>query len=175
MKRVAAVALLLFGFAEMAVTKPVEKAPCKAFFMVIEQDEMTVNLRMVGLNKQQNDWYQKEGDLKEFAGVCLVNASASGERVPLESISEDHINRIVGASPLYEITWEEHRVFVPDNNGAFSSNGTLSRWDDTKPDGGTFVPVGPVHNTNRTILSSSSVSLLKDAIKEIRHKEGITP
>jgi hypothetical protein len=133
---------------------------------------------MVGLNKQQSDWYQKEGDQKEFAGVCFVNASASGDRVPLESISEDYINRIVGASPLYEITWEQHLVFVPDKNGghyAYSSNGTLSRWDDTKPDGGTFVPVGPAHNTNRTILSSPSVSLLKDVIKQIRHKEGITP
>jgi hypothetical protein len=55
---------------------------------------------------------------------------------------------------------------MPQAAGAHSSG-------NTKPDGGNFVPVGPVHQTNRTILSSSSVSLLKYAIKEIRRKEGL--
>ncbi len=85
------------------------------------------------------------------------------------------MSRIVGDTPFYLIFWEEHRVFLPDSDGghrAFSANGTLSKWDNSKPNGQNFVPFGPVHNTNRTILSSSSVSLLKDAIKQIRHKEG---
>jgi hypothetical protein len=88
----------------------------------------------------------------------------------LESASEQYISRIVGDSPLYLISWGEHRVLVPDDQGghyAFSGNGILSRWDASKPNGQDFVSVGPVHNTNRTILSSSSVSLLKDAIKQI--------
>lgn len=176
MKTLAPLIYAFLGFLGTAVAA--DKAPCKIFFLTVEQDEATVNLKMVGLNKKQHDWYQKEGDRNEFGGACSVNGDSSGEPVPLESISEDYINRVVGDAPLYEISWEEHKVFVPDKNGghyAFSSNGTLSRWDKAKPDGGTFVPVGPIHNTNRTILSSSSVSLLKDAIKLMLHKEGLAP
>jgi hypothetical protein len=174
--RIAVSSLLLVCITGVAGAGSKDKAPCKAFFVAVEQDEVTVNLKMVGLNRPQNDWYTKNGNQKEFAGVCLVNASKSGERVPLESSSEELISNAVGDFPLYLISWEEHRVFVPDDQGghnAFSSNGTLSRWDNSKPNGQNFVPIGPVHNTNRTILSSSSVSLLKDAIKQIRHKEGL--
>jgi hypothetical protein len=152
-----------------------DKVSCKVFFVAVEQDEITVNLQMVGLNKKQSDWYRKNGNQKEFAGVCVVNANQSGEQVPLESGSEEYIHRIVGNSPLYLVAWEEHRVFIPNNQGgqyAFSANGTLSRWEKGSNDnGGKFVPVGPVHNTNRTVLSSASVSLLKAAIKDIRRKE----
>lgn len=153
-----------------AVAQPKVKGPCKVFFIAVEQDAITVNLRMVGLNKSQNDWYRK--NQKDFAGVCLVHANQSNERVPLESLSEDYINSIVGDSSLYLIAWEQHRVFVPDSDGghyAYSANGTLSRWENGKK----FIPAGPVHNTNRTILSNSSVSLLKDAIKDIQRNEGL--
>ena len=175
MKTFAATALC-FGSIGMAIAEPKAKEPCRVFFMIIEQDDTTVNLKMVGLNKPQHDWYKKGGNQKEYAGVCLVNATESGQQVPFETASEEFINRIVGPSPLYLIAWEQHRVFVPDNNGghhAYSSNGTLSRWDKTKPEGRNFVPVGPLHNRNRTILSSSSVSLLKDAIRQIRNQEGL--
>ncbi len=175
LNRIAAFSLLLVSIAGVAGAGSKDTAPCRVYFVAVEQDEVTVNLKMVGLNKPQNDWYRKNGNQKEFAGVCLVNANETGERVALESGSEEHISRIVGDSPLYLVSWEEHRVFVPDNQGghyAFSANGTLSKWDNSKPNGQNFVPVGPVHNTNRTILSSSSLSLLKDAIKQIRHKEG---
>jgi len=177
MKKVAAVILLLVSCASVLIGKPKDQAPCRVFFVMVEQDEITVNLKMVGLNKQQSSWYKKEGNQKEYAGVCIVHANESGEQIALESGSEEYINRTVGDSPLYLIAWEEHKVFVPDTKGghyAYSANGTLSKWrsDNTKPDGGNFVPVGPVHQTNRTILSSSSVSLLKYAIKELRHKEG---
>ncbi len=177
LNRLAAFAFLLFSIAGAASAGSKGKAPCKAFFVMVEQDEITVNLRIVGLNKQQNSWYKKNGNQKEYAGVCVVHANESGEQIALESGSEEYINSTVGDSPLYLIAWEEHKVFVPDKNGghyAYSANGTLSKWrsDNTKPDGGTFVPVGPVHDTNRTILSSSSVFLLKFAIKEICRKEG---
>jgi hypothetical protein len=177
MKKVAAVILLLVGLAGVLIGKPKDQAPCKVFFVMVEQDELTVNLKMVGLNKQQSNWYKKDGNQKEYAGVCIVHANESGAQVALESGSEEYINRTVGDSPLYLVAWEEHKVFVPDTRGghyAYSASGTLSKWrsDNIKPDGGNFVPLGPVHQTNRTILSSSSVSLLKYAIKEIRRREG---
>lgn len=176
LNRVAALSLWLFGIANVAGAGSKDKATCQAFFVAVEQDEATVSLKMAGLNKPQGDWYKKSGNQGEFAGVCIVNANETGERVPLESGSEQYMSRIVGDSPLYLVSWEEHRVFVPDDQGghyAFRANGILSKWDARKPNGQNFVAVGPVHNTNRTILSSSSVSLLKDAIKQIRHKEGL--
>ena len=176
LNRLAAFSLLLFPIADVAAAVSKDKAPCKVYFVAVEQDEATVNLKMVGLNKPQNDWYRKNGNQKEFAGVCLVNANEKGERVPFDSASEEYMSRIVGDSSLYVISWEEHRVLVPDGQGghyAFSANGILSQWDDAKPNGGNLVPVGPVHSTNRTIFSSALVSLLEEAIKLIRHKEGL--
>jgi len=64
------------------------------------------------------------------------------------------------------LEWEEHQVFVPDENGghyAFSANGILYRMEFSGK--GSAIPIGPVHQTNRTIFSSSSLSLLKAAIK----------
>ena len=120
---------------------------------------------MLGLNEHQKKWYEKHGG--DFPCLCLVNGDATGRRLPLDSASETYITSVVGKSPLYSITWEEHKVFVPDQNGghyAWSSNGVLSRWSDEKND---FVPIGPIHNRNKTIFSSSSTSLLKDALKQI--------
>src|SRR5580658_7256579 len=90
---------------------------CKVYFVVAEQDAVTVNLPMVGLNDEQRGWYKKDGG--EFPTLCLVNADASGKRVVANDSSafDSYLDSVVGASPLYMITWEEHRVFVPDNNG----------------------------------------------------------
>lgn len=54
---------------------------CKAYFIVTEQDAVTVNLAMVGLNEPQRKWYEKSGG--EFPGICLVNGDATGKRVTL--------------------------------------------------------------------------------------------
>lgn len=165
--------LLFLSFAVALAADSKAKTGCKVYFIAVEDDEITVGLKMIGLNKKQKDWYQKDGNLKDFAGVCSVNANESGVPVPMESGSNEYIERIVGEAPLYMIAWEEHRVFVPDETGghyAYSANGILSRMDRTAPKS-TFVPVGPIHATNRTVLSSSSVSLLKNAIRAIRQKE----
>jgi hypothetical protein len=175
--RTITIALLVLTCAGAAVAGPRARQPqtsCRVYFMAVEQDETTVNLRMVGLNSKQGDWYRKDGQRKEYAGICVANATASDEQVPLESGSESHVEAIVASASLYLIAWEEHRVYVPDTNGghyAFSANGTLSVWDRTAQNGqGDFVPIGPIHATNRTIFSSSSVSLLKAALKEIGNR-----
>jgi hypothetical protein len=141
---------------------------CKAYFIVTEQDAATVNLAMIGLNEVQQKWYNKEGG--EFPGLCVVNGNATGRRIPLDSGSETYINSVVGKAPLYSIAWEEHKDFVPDDSGghyAWSANGILSRWNYETSD---FVAIGPIHNENKTILSSSSTSLLKDGLKLIEEQ-----
>lgn len=169
MKKLTFGALALFLLASSAIAK---KHPptnsCKAYFVVTEQDEVTVNLPMTGLNEAQQKWYDKEGG--EFPGVCLVNGDATGRRVPVDSASESYVESIVGKAPLFSISWEEHKVFIPDDNGghyAWSANGILSRWSDEKND---FVAIGPIHNKNKTIFSSSSTSLLKDGLKQIEEQ-----
>lgn len=147
-----------------------DPAACRSYLVMVEQDQVTVNMQMTGLNGPQREWYSKDGDRKEYSGVCYLDADSTGRRVPIEVATQSgYMDKEAESSPLYVVFWEEHSVLVPDNTGghyALSSNGTLMKYDPTWKD--SFRPIGPVHNTNRTILSSSSVSLLKDAIKQIR-------
>ena len=102
-------ALLSFGH-----QKP-KNNECKAYFIVVEQDAVTVNLKMIGFNDPQQSWYAKHGG--EFPGLCPVTGDATGKRMTLDAASQDHLESVVGTSPLFEIAWEEHKVFVPDTNG----------------------------------------------------------
>jgi hypothetical protein len=36
--------------------------PCRAYFTVLEADEVTVGIPMLGLNKPQLGWYKKHGE-----------------------------------------------------------------------------------------------------------------
>jgi hypothetical protein len=148
---------------------------CKVYFMVVEHDEQTSNLNMVGLNRPQQEWYDKHG-AKEAPGLCLVNGNLMGMRVTAETIDEKYVDGIVGTAPFYSIAWEQHQVFVPDDQGghyAYRSTGIVSICTVSAKGGDwSLVPISPVHNTNRTILSSSSASLLKDALKEIILRHG---
>lgn len=174
MNRAILASLVVCLVAVSTFAKPKSPAPCKVYFIVGEQDyEATVSLPMIGLNRPQSNWYKKHGD--QFAGICLANLDNTGKRVVLNEASEAVLDKIVGDAPLYAIAWEEHRVYVPDGNGghyAWSANGILSVWDRAANNGkGALTPIAPIHNTNRTILSSSSTSLLKDALKEIQDRE----
>lgn len=169
MKRLAFL-LCLVSLPMMASTKI--KMPCTSYLLLIEQDEETVNMKMTGANKPQADWFRKDGDGKDFAGVCLISADPSGKRVALDEnndASEKYLASLTEGTPVFLLSWEEHRIFVPDNKGghyAYSANGAMFR---THADGN-MTPIGPVHDTNRTIFSSSSLSLLKAAIKMVRQQ-----
>ena len=170
------VVLLCFGVLHNPVyaeKKPPANSPCKVYFTVVEHDTETSMLNMIGLNKPQADWWAKHGS-REAPGLCLMNGNAKGERVTTESADEAYVDSIVKSSPLYSVAWGEERVFVPDTNGghyAFSALGILSVWTPSANGGkGDFVAVCPVHDTNRTILSSSSLSLLKEALEEIKKR-----
>ncbi len=93
----------------------------------------------------------------------------SGGQVPLKSnidpAVDESVSRTIGGLPLYVVSWEEHE----DRNNAgyryYSANGTISLAKE-----GTLEPIAPIHDTNRTRYTSSSVSLLKAALKEIRSR-----
>jgi hypothetical protein len=141
-----------------------KSVPCKSYFIMAENDAYTVNLVMSGLNKQQENWYNKRG---EYRDICHVSADASRKRIPLtekDIPDPTYMFSVVGTAPLYAIMWEEH---IEYNSGILkynSANGTLNKWDVAKQD---WVPVVPIHDTSRTRLSSPSVSLLKAALRKI--------
>jgi hypothetical protein len=151
------------------IAKERPRQDCKVYFTVVEHDEQTSNLKMVGLNRPQKEWYEKHA-AKEAPGLCFVGGRESGVPVTIENVDEKYVESIVDSKPLYAILWEQHQVFVPDDQGghyAFRSTGVLYAWKPSENGDGRLVAISPVHNTNRTILSSSSSSLLKDALNEI--------
>ncbi len=147
---------------------------CRIYFTVVEHDEQTSNLNMVDLNRPQKEWYEKHA-AKEAPGLCFVGGNDSGVPVTIENVDEKYVESVVSNKPLYAILWEEHQVFVPDDQGghnAFRSTGVLYVWKPSESGDGRLVALSPVHNTNRTILSSSSTSLLKGALSEIAKRAG---
>jgi len=196
-KAIAALAatLLLSG---PALAKKKEPAPCVVYFAVVEHDEVTVGLSMVGLNRPQSSWYEKHGDRDKYAGVCYVTKASDA---PADA-------------PLYAVVWGEHSVSKPytwtsestrqvtgtvtdesGNTGRVTMNvpvtetdsgvvdyrtadGWLAVWDQKANNGkGNFVPVAPLHSHTPTwspglaALSSASTSLLKDAMEQISQRE----
>jgi hypothetical protein len=146
--------------------KPV--TPCTAYFMVVEQDAATVNLALTGLNGPQADWYNKQKNMS----ICFLSADASGRGRRVVADKDDstfnsYVDSKVGSTPLYIIVWANQLLYNRAGNAYYDASGTLNLWDTKKQD---FVPVGPIHNTNATIFTSSSASLLKAGIAEIAHQ-----
>lgn len=172
-RRAIVAVLATLGSATLAVAhkppKPGSKA-CLAYFAVLEQDGVTMGLPMVGLDKPQRSWYRKHGG--DFPRLCFAAGDAAGVRVTVGDASQAYWDSLLrDPHPFYLIAWEEHAVFVPDPYGghyAWSANGIVSWWDSSSQK---FVPVGPIHNTNRTILTSSATSLLKAGLRAIRRRE----
>jgi len=191
-----------------AQTSPNSSPPptCKAYFTVLETDEVTVGLPMLGLNAPQLSWYSKHGNTGKLAGICYWDLTGNRSQLSLaEFISREKSGSLQEPdAPLYIITWgeslvsqpyshtyqtqETSQVNVTDQNGNTSSGtvtvpvththsgtkryyvaaGTLQRWDKKTQ---AFIPVGPLHNHNRTVFTSASTSLLKDGLDAVRKAE----
>jgi hypothetical protein len=92
-------------------------APCKAYFTVLETDEVTVGLPMLGLNKPQLNWYKKHGNEAKFAGICYWDLTG-GNKTQLslaEFISKEKSGAVQAPAdaPFYVITWGESLVTKP--------------------------------------------------------------
>lgn len=177
-----------------------QPTPCIVYFSVVENDEVSVHLSVLGMNKPQISWYKKHGDRDKYAAICYVE---DGARAPAEA-------------PLYAIVWGEHLASEPyvysyqtavrgdgdlnatvmDQNGNTSivsgtnstgasvsrtssgtkkdyvADGWLAVWNPKTNEGkGSFAPIAPLQNHNNTDLSSASTSLLKEAMEQIRQRE----
>lgn len=189
--------LLLTG---PALAKKKEAAACSVYFLVVENDEITVQVPITWLNKPQASWYEKHGDRDKFAGICYVSKATDA---PADA-------------PLYAVVWGEHLMSRPytytyqttqtvtgnvsgtvtDNQGNtaqvygttstevpvqhtqsgvsnyYVADGWLAVWDETAKDGkADFVPVAALRNHNLTKFTSASASLLKDGMEQIQQRE----
>ena len=82
LNRVAAFSLLLFGIIVAAGAGSKDKAPCKVFFVAVEQDEATVNLKMAGLNTAQNDWYTRKAIKDNLPGYVWSKRTRQANGFP---------------------------------------------------------------------------------------------
>lgn len=105
--------LIVVGlFAVPCSAKPKSPAPCKAYVIVVEHDEVTVGLTMVGLNKPQSNWYKKHGDEGRYSGVCTLNPSGDSQEA-VEAVPSQPPEGVDLALPVYAIVWGEHLVTQP--------------------------------------------------------------
>lgn len=91
-------------------------APCKAYFTVLETDEVTVGLPMLGLNKPQLSWYKKHGNEGKFTAICYWDLTAgSGSQLSLaEFVSKEKSGAIQEPdATFYVITWGESLITQP--------------------------------------------------------------
>ncbi len=164
MKEYIAIALLILcsclAIAKKRPTDP-DSGSCKAYFVVVEQDASTVNMQMAGFNTPQNKWYEKHGG--EFPTLCVATTVSSRRELLNESTL---INHLQGGIPVYVIGWEEHLMYNGAGNRYYEASGILYRLEDGK-----YVQLAPLHNSNHTILTSSSTSLLKEGLEEIKRRE----
>jgi hypothetical protein len=173
---------------------------CAVYFVVVERDQMTVSLSLEGLNKPQRRWYEKHGNRGKFAGICYRKVSDAPPDAPLYAIvwgehlasqpytwtstSTEQASGTVTLTDEYGGPAGTGRVTmdVPvrrTHSGVESyylADGWLAVWDSNAagPGGkgkGNFIPIGALHNHNRTDWTSASTSLLKDALNQIRERE----
>jgi hypothetical protein len=87
-------------------TKP---RPCRAYFTVLETDEVTVGLPMLGLNKPQLSWYQKNGNKGKFAGICYLDLGRMSvdDFISREKSGAIHGPDVAPNVPIYVIAWGE--------------------------------------------------------------------
>ena len=98
---------------EKGITQAKSFAPCRAYFTVLESDEVTVGLPMLGLNKPQLSWYKKHGGNDHFAGICYwdLNQGDKSQISFAEFLNQEKSGSIrLPDAPLYVITWGESLV-----------------------------------------------------------------
>jgi PDZ domain/PEGA domain len=198
LKPIGCLATLLLAVGNIEANE--QPAPCVVYFSVLENDEVTVHRSVLKMNEPQSGWYEKYGNRDKYAGICYVeNGIHAPADEPLYAIvwGEHLVSEPYTYS--YEATVRVNgdvNATITDQNGNTSTvsgatttsgpvnhshsgtkehyvvDGWLAVWNPQTSDGkGSFVPVTPLHNHNRTDLTSASTSLLKDAMEQISQRE----
>ena len=129
---------------------------------------MTSDLAMTELTEGQIDWIRKNQHKSEVIGICPFSFDRTNKRISA-TLVKDPDPAAINGKPMYVVRWKQEKAFVPDSNGghyAIVASGILYRMD--MGGGGNLVPIGPVHDTNHTIFTDSTVSLLKNVLKQVK-------
>ena len=198
LKAIGRLAALLLAVGKIEANE--QPTPCVVYFSVIENDEVSVHPSVLGMNKPQTSWYKKHGDRDKYAGICYVGDGTSAPaEAPLYAIvwgehlvSEPYVYSYQAAvrvdgdvnAAVTDQNGNSSTVSGTNSTGTpvshtssrtkkyYAADGWLAVWNPKTNEGkGSFVPIAPLQNHNNTDLSSSSTSLLKDAMEQIRQKE----
>ena len=107
---------------------PKPTTPCRVYVVIVEHDEVTVGLTMVGLNKPQSSWYKKHGNKGKYAGVCPLNPPGNSQEA-VQALPSQRPSEIDPSLPVYAIVWGEHLVsqpYVYSYTTQETSSGTVS-------------------------------------------------
>jgi hypothetical protein len=198
LKPIGCLAILLLAVGNIVANE--QPAACVVYFSVLENDEVTVHRSVLKMNEPQSSWYEKYGNRDKYAGICYVeNGLHAQADEPLYAIvwGEHLVSEPYTYS--YEATARvngEVSGTITDQNGNTSTvsgststsgpvnrsnsgtkencvvDGWLAVWNPQTSEGkGSFVPIAPLHNRNRTDLTSASTLLLKDAMEQISQRE----
>jgi len=198
LKPIGCLATLLLAIGKIEANE--QPAPCAVYFSVLENDEVTVHRSVLKMNQPQSSWYEKYGNRDKYAGICYVENGAQapadeplyaivwGEHLVSEpyTYSYEATARVNG--DVNTTTTDQNgntstvsgttSASVPVNHSnsgtkvSYVADGWLAVWNPQTREGkGSFLPIAPLHNHNRTDLTSASTSLLKDAMEQISQRQ----
>jgi PDZ domain/PEGA domain len=196
LKPIGCLATLLLAVGKIGANE--QPAPCVVYFSVLENDEVNVHRSALKMNEPQTSWYEKYGNQDKYAGICYVeNGAHAPADEPLYAIVwGEHL-----VSEPYTYSYEataringDVNSTITDQNGntgttsasvpvnhsnsgtkeSYVTDGWLAVWNPLTSEGkGSFVPLAPLHNHNRTDLTLASTSLLKEAMEQISQREKV--
>ena len=198
LKPIECLATLLLAIGKIEANE--QPAPCAVYFSVLENDEVTVHRSVLKMNEPQRNWYEKYGNRDKYAGICYVENGAQapadeplyaivwGEHLVSEPYTYSYeatarVNRDVNATTTDQngnpsTVSGTSSASVPVNHSnsgtkvSYVADGWLAVWNPQTSEGkGSFLPIAPLHNHNRTDLTSASTSLLKDAMEQISQRQ----
>jgi PDZ domain/PEGA domain len=198
LKPIGCLATLLLAVGKIGASE--QPAPCVVYFSVLENDEVKVYRSVLKMNEPQSSWYEKYGNRDKYAGICYVENGAHapadeplyaivwGEHLVSEPYTYSYeatarVNGDVNSTLADQIgntstvsgTTSASVPVNQSNSGTKESyvvDGWLAVWNPQTSEGkGSFVPIAPLHNHNRTDLTSASTSLLKEAMEQISQRE----
>lgn len=198
LKPIGCLATLLLAIGKIEANE--QPAPCAVYFSVLENDEVAVHHSVLKMNEPQRSWYEKNGNQDKYAGICYVENSAQapadeplyaivwGQHLAGEPYAFSYQPTARANGEANAITTDQNgdTSTVSGTNGAsvpvnhsnsgkkvsYVVDGWLAVWNPQTSEGkGSFVPIVPLHNHNRTDLTSASTSLLRDAMEQISQRE----
>jgi PDZ domain-containing protein/PEGA domain-containing protein len=193
LKPIGCLAILLLVAGKIEANE--QPSSCAVYFSVLKNDQAPVHLLLWKMNEPQRSWYEKYGNRDRYAGICYLENGASppgdeplyaivwGEHLADEPYTYSYEATAHAGSDVNPTTAGQNgasSASAPVNNSSSETkkhyvvDGWLAVWNlQTSGSKGSFVPIGPLHSHSRTDVTSTSLSLLKEAMEQISQREKV--